>query len=119
MFWNRQDNYKNIVFFIMAVLAVIFIAQIQTIALLAFASFILACSLNPAVDKLSSFKHISRALASTIVIIATILIIVLFFIPIFSISVQEIHQLTDNIPAFLDKTVAFLNTKTIYKVKDR
>lgn len=114
MFWNRQDNYKNIIFFIMAVLAVIFIAQIQTIALLAFASFILACSLNPAVDKLSSFKHISRALASTIVIIATILIIVLFFIPIFSISVQEIHQLTDNIPAFLDKTIAYLNTKTIF-----
>lgn len=114
MFWNRQDNFKNIIFLITAVLAVVFISQIQTTALLAFASFILACSLNPAVDKLSSFKHISRPLASTIVIILTILIIVLFFIPIFSISIQEIHQLSDNIPAFLDRTMAYLNTKTIF-----
>ena len=31
----------------------------KNVALLAFASFVLACSLNPAVDKFSSYKKIS------------------------------------------------------------
>lgn len=113
MFWNKNENLKTIIFIGMAIFLIWFVSQIQSVALLAFGSFVLACSLNPAVDKLSSFKYISRALASTIVIIITILIVVLFLIPIVSISIQEIQQLISNIPSFLEKTMSFLSHKTL------
>lgn len=111
MFWNKNINIKNILFFILAIFLVWFILQIKSIALLAFGSFVLACSLNPAVDKLST--KMSRSLASTIVIIATILIVVLFLIPIITISIQEIHQAINNIPIMIKNTVSFLSNKTI------
>ena len=113
MFWNRNENMKTVVFIAMAVFLIWFISQIQSVALLAFASFVLACSLVPAVDKLSSFKHISRGYASALVLVVTLLVILLFFIPIISMSVQEINQLISNIPEFLNKTIAFLSSKTV------
>ncbi len=113
MFWNRHENLKTAIFIGMAIFLIWFISQIQSVALLAFASFVLACSLTPAVDKLSSFKHISRGLASTIVIITTLLVILLFFVPIISMSIQEINQLISNIPTFVDKTVEYLSNKTL------
>ena len=113
MFWNRNENIKTVVFVAMAVFLVWFITQVQSVALLAFASFVLACSLVPAVDKLSSFKHISRGFASALVLVVTLLVILLFFIPIISMSIQEINQLISNIPEFLNKTVAFLSNKTV------
>ena len=85
MFWNKGTNIKNILFVLLIIFLVWFIGQIKSTALLAFASFVLACSLNPAVDKLS--KYMKRGLASTIVITGTILIVILFLIPIISISI--------------------------------
>ena len=114
MFWNKNDNFKNIVFLAMAVFLILFIAQIKNTALLAFASFVLACSLSPAVDKLSKLKYISRELASTIVILTTLLIVVLFLVPVVTISVQEIHQLISNIPVFISKIISFLNNKMLF-----
>ena len=113
MFWNRHENLKTVIFVGMAIFLIWFISQVQSVALLAFASFVLACSLTPAVDKLSSFKHISRGLASTVVIITTLLVILLFFIPIISMSIQEINQFISNIPSLIDKTVEFLSNKTL------
>ena len=76
MFWNKPSNHKNMIFLIVAILLILFIAQIKNIALLGFGAFVLACSLNPAVDKLS--KVTSRSFASTVVIISTVLIIIMF-----------------------------------------
>lgn len=111
MFWSKNINLKNIMFVILVIFLVWFIIQIKSIALLAFASFVLACSLNPAVDRLS--KYMSRGLASTIVITGTILIVILFLIPIVTISIQEIQQLVLNIPVFIKKTIYFLSNKTV------
>ena len=111
MFWSKNINLKNIMFIILVIFLVWFIIQIKSIALLAFASFVLACSLNPAVDRLS--KYMSRGLASTIVITGTILIVILFLIPIVTISIQEIQQLVLNIPVFIKKTIYFLSNKTV------
>ncbi len=113
MFWNSNTNLKNILFLMLVVFLVWFIAQIENVALLAFASFVLACALNPAVDKLSSYKYISRSLASTFVIIASILVIVLFLIPIVSISVQEIQQLISNIPGYVRQLIDFLSNQKL------
>ena len=112
MFWNNQNvNFKNILFAIVVIFILWFIIQIQSIAILAFASFVLACSLNPAVDKLS--KKMKRSLASTLVIIGTLLIVILFLIPIITISIQEINQVINNIPAFAKNIINFLSNKVI------
>ncbi len=112
MFWNNQNiNYKNILFAIVTIALILFIIQIKSIALLAFASFVLACSLNPAVDKLSG--KMSRSLASTLVILGVVLIVILFLIPIVTISIHEIHQVISNLPSIINNTVEFLSTKSI------
>ena len=111
MFWNKTSNYKNVIFLIVAISLILFISQIKNTALLAFGSFVLACSLNPAVDKLST--KISRSLASTIVILSTVLIAVLFLIPRVTISVQEIVQVVESIPDFIKNTTVFLSNKTM------
>ena len=111
MFWNKNANVKNILFVILTIFIVWFICQIKDTALLAFACFVFSCSLTPAVDKLS--KYINRGLASALVIIGIILVIILFFIPIVTISIQEIHQLIGKIPAITDSLINFLNSYTI------
>ena len=111
MFWNKTSNHKNIIFLVVAILLILFIAQIKNTALLAFGSFVLACSLNPAVDKLST--KMSRSLASTIVILSTVLIAIIFLIPIVTISVQEILQVIESIPEFIKNISTFLSNKTL------
>ena len=111
MFWNKTSNQKNIIFLIVAILLILFIVQVKSIALLAFGSFVLACSLNPAVDKLSI--RMPRSLASTIVILSTILIAIIFLIPIISISIQEIHEFLNSVPGFINNATSFLSKKTL------
>ncbi len=111
MFWNKNVNLKNILFGIVIIFLIWFIIQIKTIALLAFGSFVLACSLSPAVDKLE--KKMSRSVASTIIILGTLLVVILFLIPIITISIQEIHQIINNIPEIIRNITEFLSNKTI------
>ena len=111
MFWNKPVYLKNTMFVVAAILLVLLIMQMKEIALLIFASFVLACSLNPAVDKLST--KMPRSLASTIVITGAILVAVLFLIPIVSISIKEIQQVFNNIPLFIKNIIDFMSNKTI------
>ncbi len=111
MFWNKNINIKNILFVLLAIFIVYFILQIKNIAILAFGSFVLACSLMPAVDKLS--EKIPRSIASSLVIAATITIVVIFLIPIISISIQEVHMAINTLPIHINNLNAFLSSKTI------
>ena len=111
MFFNKGINFKNILFILLIIFLIWFIGQIQNTALLAFGSFVLACSLRPIVDKLE--KHMKRELASTIVIIGAILGFLLFLVPIVTIALQEIHQLIAKVPQVISNTLSFLNNKTI------
>ena len=111
MFLNKGINLKNILFILLIIFLIWFIGQIQSTALLAFGSFVLACSLSPAVDKLS--KYMKRGLASTIVIIGSILVFLLFLIPIITIALQEIHQIAAKIPHIINNLLSFINNKTI------
>ena len=83
MFENIFPKYitaKNIIFFIIAILFLIFVAKIKDVAILFFASYVIACSLNPLVDKLS--QKFNRKVSSALVLVATLVLIGLFFIPI-------------------------------------
>lgn len=119
MFGNVFQKYitaKNIVFFIIAILFIIFVTKIKDIAILFFAAYVIACSLNPLVDKLS--KKINRALASSIVLSTTVIVSALFFIPIIVMAGHEIKSFVNNIPQYIETVKLFLvNTPFINKTQ--
>lgn len=92
---------KNFVFIIIAILFVIFIAKIQDIAIMFFASYVIACSLEPLVNKLST--KMSRQKASILILTGTILIVCIFLIPVFVLAAGEIKTLAVSFPLYLDK----------------
>lgn len=97
---------KNIVFFIIAILFIIFVTKIKDIAILFFASYVIACSLNPLVGKIS--KKINRSLSAGIVLIGTLCAIFAFFIPLFGMIGHELKSFLRHIPQYFDtvKTLA-------------
>ena len=104
MFENFFPKYltaKNIVFFIMTILFIIFIIKIQDIAIMFFASYVIACSLNPIVDKLENkFK---RGPASAIVLGSAILLIISFFTPILMLLGGELKTFSTAFPNYFTK----------------
>ena len=68
---------KNVIFFIVAVLFVKFISKISGIAMMFFASYVLACSLSPLVEILS--KKIKRPMAATVVMSGMFGIFIAFY----------------------------------------
>ncbi len=99
MFNNMFQKYittKNIIFFIIAILFIIFISKIQDIAIMFFASYVIACSLNPLVDKLSAkFK---RNIASAIVLFGALIILSAFFIPLTIMAAHQIGAFAEALP---------------------
>jgi len=109
MFENVFQKYitaKNIIFFIIAILFLVFITKIKDIAILFFASYVIACSLNPIVDKLS--KKINRSFASGIVITCTLGIIGAFIIPLFGMLGHEVKSFILHIPHYAQSFKTFL-----------
>lgn len=114
MFENVFQKYmsvKNVVFFLIAILFIVFVTKIKDIAILFFASYVIACSLNPLVDKVS--KKLKRGVASAIVLLTTVLILGLFFIPIVAMAGHEIKSFLTNIPDYIDYLKEFLVTTPI------
>ncbi len=115
MFENMFQKYitaKNVIFFIIAIMFLIFITKIKDIAILFFASYVIACSLNPLVDILS--KKMKRSLASGLVLTGTIGIIFAFFIPLLGMLGHEVKSFIVHIPQYFDTLKAFIiNTPLI------
>ena len=88
--FQKHINAKNIIFFVVAILFIIFVTKMKDIAILFFASYVIACSLNPLVDKLS--KKFKRGIASAIVLLLTVAILGTFFIPIIVMAGHEIKS---------------------------
>lgn len=111
MFFREKFTLKNTIFTILILFFIWFIFQIKEIALLFFGAYVLACSLNPAVDKLS--KHINRGLASTIVLLLSMLLVVIVLVPIVIISYKETIILLNDLPSKFNEMVALLSRTKI------
>lgn len=96
----RRLNVKNITFSIVAILFLIFVVTCKDIAIMFFASFVIACSINPIVDKME--KKMPRNLAATIVLFLLTLIILAVFIPVCIISTEEIKAFAVSFPKHVD-----------------
>ncbi len=109
MFENLFQKYvsaKNIIFFIVAILLIVFITKIKDIAILFFASYVIACSLNPLVEKLS--KKFNRGISSAIVLLSTVFVILAFFIPLIIMAGHEIKSFVGHIPQYIDYIKEFI-----------
>ncbi len=104
--FQKYITAKNIIFFIIAILFIVFISKISEIAIMFFASFVIACSLEPPVKKLS--KKFKRTTACAIVLISSILIVCAFFIPIIAIGGHEIKEFAISFPQYMDNLKSFL-----------
>ena len=103
----RIFTLKNIIFWIVLLLLIIFALSNKDITLMIFASFVISCSLNPLVDKLS--KKMKRSLASGLVLGSFVLAIILFIIPIIFIGVQQISSFADALPRYANNINEYLS----------
>ena len=103
MFENIFSKYitvKNIIFFVISILFLIFIFKISDVAIMFFASFVISCSLEPLVQILS--KKFSRKTSCTIVLLGLIAVLLAFFVPLIIIGGSEIRKFTISFPMYVD-----------------
>lgn len=99
---------KNIIFFVILILFIIFISKIQDIVIMFFASFVIACSLEPLVKKFMK-KH-KRGTASAMALCAMLLFLCIFFIPIIALAGYEIKNFAVSFPQYMDNIKVFLDS---------
>ena len=104
--FKKYISAKNIIFFVIAILTLVFITKIKDIAIMFFASYVIACSLNPLVDKLA--KKIKRSYAAAIVLILSLCVAALFLIPIFMIVGYQITSFIMLIPNHINHLHTFI-----------
>lgn len=90
---------KNIILFIVFAAGLILMSKITNVLMLFFASYVIACSFNPVVDKLE--KKMPRALAVALLLAGILLLLFLFFIPVIVLSVQQIQVLVQSLPVHI------------------
>ena len=106
MFSKNSITVKNIIFLIMVIILIKFLSQISAIVMLFFAAYVLACSLNPLVDKFCT--KISRPLAASIVMSGVTLIVFAVILPLIIIAVKQIEVFVINAPRQIDLIKAFI-----------
>ena len=96
--FKRYITVKNIIFFVISILFIIFITKIKDIAIMFFASYVVACSLNPIVDKLIAKVKMKRSTASFWVLSGGVVLASLFLVPILVIVLEQIKSFIIIIP---------------------
>lgn len=110
MLFKNNNTTKYILFLIVAVLFIWAISQIKEVALIFFGSFVIACSINPIVDKLS--KKIPRSISTFLVIIIAVILVFLVLVPIGIAAFKEIKSLLLMLPNFAETLIKFLKGRS-------
>lgn len=106
---------KNIIFFVLIILLIKGLSHITIIAMLFFAGYIIASSLNPIVDKLS--KKMNRGLAATSVLLTALFLTFAVFVPILYAAVAQIEELIKFLPTQFDKISDIVISNKLYGQK--
>lgn len=101
MSFKEHITIKNVVFLILILVILKILSQITVIALLFFASFVIASSLNPIVDKLEA-KKMKRGTAASLVLLGTFAISIAFFLPIIFVAIKQVQGLLTILPEKID-----------------
>ena len=103
---------KNIIFAILIFIILACLPQIKVTVLLFFASFVIASSLNPIVDKLE--KKMRRPAATTLVLFGTLIVSLAFFVPIIFVAVKQVQSLIIILPEKIDFIQNFIFNHKFY-----
>ena len=109
--FEKHISRKNLIFTVAVIAMVVLFTQMQDITIMFFASFVVACSLNPTVDILT--KKYPRNIASLIVLTCTIVILLLFFIPLIILVGHETKQFLIMFPSYIDNIQEFVNNQQL------
>jgi len=97
--FRKYFTSKNIIFLIVAILFLVFLSKIQEVAIMFFATYVLACSMEPLIQKLTN--RYKRSTASGIVLLSAIVLICVVFIPLLIVAGQEIGNFIDSFPQYM------------------
>ncbi len=103
---KKYINFKNITFSFILLLFLFFIFYCEDIAIMFFASFVIACSLNPIVDKLS--KKLPRGIAAEIVTAGLLIILLCIFVPVCIVAFEQISLFISKLPEYIDNFDEFI-----------
>lgn len=112
---KRLFTFKNVIFLILVGILLLILPKIVNILLLFFAAFVIACALNPFVNKLQ--KHVSRTVASLIAVLCSCIAIFMLFFPILIMTYKEISNFWVNLPEKIISLFNFLNSTTVFGQK--
>ncbi len=112
---KRLFTFKNVIFLILVGVLLLILPKIVNILLLFFAAFVIACALNPFVNKLQ--KHVSRTVASLIAVLCSCIAIFMLFFPILIMTYKEISNFLVNLPEKIISLFNFLNSTTVFGQK--
>lgn len=99
--FNKFGNSQNIIFLLGIIVYTVCLFTITDIALMFFATYVIACALNPIVDKLE--KKCNRNIAAAIVFGGFVGGILLMFLPIIIIGGKEIAHLATQYPQYVNQ----------------
>ena len=105
-FLNKYAHVRNIIFLFLVVLFLMFIFCCKNIAIMFFASFVIACSINPIVDKLE--KKMPRHITTILVTFAIIILLLAIFVPVFLLSFEQIKMFLHKLPHYIDNFDEYL-----------
>ena len=103
---KKIGNSQNIIFLIGIIIYIICLFTITDIALMFFVTYVIACALNPIVDKLE--KKCKRSVAAAIVFGGFVGGILLMFLPIIIIGGKEVVHLAAQYPQYVDQVKDFV-----------
>lgn len=106
--FSNVFNPKNVMFCIAVILFIFFIAQMQDIAIMFFASYVIACSLEPLAEKLS--KKYKRSIACAITLLCVLLVIGAFIIPLVILAGYQIKNFAVAFPHYMNNLELFLGS---------
>lgn len=104
--FQKIGNSQNLIFIVGIIIYTVCLFTITDIALLLFVTYVIACALNPLVDKLE--KKCNRNIAAAIVFGGFIGGILLMFLPIIIIGGNEIANLAAQYPQYVDQVKDYI-----------
>ncbi len=108
MDFKNSFTLKNVCFALLVLLVLFFIIKMTDIALLLFCGYLIACAINPFVNKMS--EKMPRAWAVTIMILVITLVTLGVFIPIGVMAFNEIKEFLNQLPQQIQNIQQFLDT---------
>lgn len=111
---SRFFSVKNIAFIAGIVILLLILPKISGIVLLFFAAYVIACAMDPYVEKLQIKLKNNRILASIIVVFGGILALFALFAPIITIAFKEIKTFIQVFPEKIIDATHYITNLKIY-----